>query len=185
MDPTLLVGSLIVALTTLLCVAATGFFFVFVFWRIRVGQKRRMAAAAQDAATEEVPPPTPDPVDPSLLETATTARSLDTSAPIPPPAPDIPDVDPTERMEVRPTGHPDEITSPSVPSGELSKPNLLGFFDDETTGGASDNAATELFQRGAKAYEWDDDDDDNEDATEVFSAHHAAELAGDFEIEDD
>lgn len=182
MDPTLLAGSALVLLGSVACIAMTAFFFVFVFWRIRVGQRRKREAVAGAPSPESLAPtiearaPAPPPPPPAKR----TAQPLSSNAPIAAKN-TIPDADPTERMPLRPTGHPDEQTSPSQPD---AKP-LLGFFDDETTGGASESAATELFQRGAKAFDWDDDDDDDYDATEVFSAHHATELAGEFEIEDD
>ena len=120
----------LVALGTLVCVAMTGFFFVLVFWRIRAGQKRRMAAAAKKAkATQDAPPSKPDV--PTLEQPEPTPPapppSLDGNAPIAQASNTLSEADPTVRMEVRPTGHPDEVTSPSHPAGELSKPNLLAI----------------------------------------------------------
>lgn len=89
------------------------------------------------------------------------------------------------------SGHPDEATYGSAPpAADKNAPNLLGFFDEEPSTGrsakAKEDARTELFQRGAQNFDWDDDDDDEGGATEVFSAHHLADEAGsDFDIDDD
>ena len=143
-----LIGILILLLGLLLFVALLAVLAVFVFWRVRVGQRRRQALAEEEVA----------PAEPAL----------------PKPAPKWQDED-TER---EPT--------PDAP-GTVEPGALIGFFDDERHAppprAPQDAALTELFQRGAQAYEWDDDSDEEEGATEVFSAHHDEEF-GDFSIED-
>ena len=66
----------------------------------------------------------------------------------------------------------------------------MGLFQDGKGAQPQEAAATELFQRGAQAFDWlnrDDDSEEEEGATEVFSAHHLDELDAEFDIggEDD
>ena len=64
----------------------------------------------------------------------------------------------------------------------------MAIFDDSrTTQPKEAAAATELFQRGAGAFDWlgqDDESEEEEGATEVFSAHHLEEL-GEFTMGED
>ena len=85
--------------------------------------------------------------------------------------------------ETRPVPVPPSVPPP-VPDHLSSGAPLLGFFDDElSTRDTGRDAATELFQRGAHSFNWDDDDEED-GATEVFSPHHVEEL-GEFTIEED
>lgn len=79
---------------------------------------------------------------------------------------------------------------PPVPA-ELVGKAPVSYFDDDSTAvvmaapKTTEGAKTELFQRGAHSFTWDEDSEEDEGgATEVFSAHHMEQEEGGFNIED-
>ena len=163
-DTTLTLVMIAIVIVLVLVIGTIGLSSMLLIWFMRRGTRKNRAkklAAGQAVAAPTKKKPTPPPPPPIFQE------------------------------KTEPRG---EI----VPKGDQGSP--FGFFDED---GAmvgqkpkpkvvpkQEQAATELFQRGAGAFDWldrdDDSSDDEEGATEVFSQHHLDELeASEFNIEGD
>ena len=153
----LMAMALLVGLTLSLVATFAGVATVLVWWIRRSGKKVKSATEPTGASTA---PKTP------------------VAAPPPPPK----DITP-----VVPSSPPAGDQKSPKPVAEPGHHPLMGVFDDGKAAQPREAASTELFQRGAGAFEWLDHDDDSEEeegATEVFSAHHLEEL-GEFNIKED
>lgn len=147
MDPTIgiAIGSVVVGL--LLLAAFLLLMALVLLVILRISGRRRKRARGYRAPPSTVPP------------ASEPATGVDTAATVTDPPP------------------PATPTAPTAPAlGHTG--GLLGFFDDEVPSAPmpqDDGAKTELFQRGAIPFDWDDDDEeDREGATEIFSSHGAA-----------
>lgn len=188
MDFTVILAILLIVLGAALVVGLIALVAVFVFWRIRKGRAAKAEPAQVARAPASAPPEASAPA----------ADPLPAPPPPPPHAKTAQPSAPPQAMPVIQPGEADEPTtrmpalrqSPEADPSQgaaMGAPKALGFFDDDdyATGSGADAARTELFQRGAQAFDWDDEDDDEGGATEVFSAHHMDELGSDFTIEDE
>lgn len=160
MEPTLIVAIVAVGLGLLLMVGCLGLVAIVLFMMMR----RRRSAAVAPRPAEARQPSAPLSTGERKLPKPPIAAAPSAT---PPPPPSVPPPPP-------PLG------------GGLGNGGLIGFFDDDAHG--NDAAKTELFQRGAAAFDFPDDDDDpleEGEATEIFSAHGAAGDLAEFAFDQD
>ena len=177
-DETFIFGVALIAFAIVILLVVVGLFFlggVVLWWRrsaSKTDPEPRPADFASRSLDNSMPPQ-------SMQKPIDSTVDFKGEAAPPPPIPAEVQHDETRPVPVTPS------VPPPVPDHLSSGGPLLGFFDDEpSTRDTGRDAATELFQRGAHSFNWDDDDDDDDGATEVFSPHHVEEL-GEFTIEED
>lgn len=164
MDQSLIIGIGLVAVGLVIVAAMMTLFVGLVVWKMRSSSKAKTATQSAPAAK------------------SATEKTADAPAAI------------ADKSVVAKPAVPSSAPPP-VPAA-LGGKAPVSYFDDDLTGGGptppkgmpgppgNEGAKTELFQRGAHSFDWDDDSEEEEGgATEVFSAHHLDD-DGEFTIED-